>query len=339
MTSSHKDAIKTLANIATSRAEYFGNDAPIITSKNIADEIGKCESTARTAADAVCSLPNSPIKRVTAYRDDGTYGQLTTYKLDVLDPVEILEKFVVIAENLEAKVPSRPQAPTCKDHPEAKVKTFSRQVCATYYPTLERVFSEYDVLCVKNARIGNHVPTVSVPVLIPVKNARIAGRPEAETEADARAAAMQAIPLGRDTVDSWKKFTPKPENLGPILISDHRATPDDVVAVQDEPDWLQQRPDDLPPPEVTCTRCSAPVAPGHKLYCAAHRDEADQVVMPWEHRRSWQELRNDRPACRHLSHRCPPERPCLPRVPLAGPARWRGRLSAPSRHCSSGRVQ
>lgn len=99
---------------------------------------------------------------------------------------------------------------------------------------------------------------------------------------EARAAALIQIPLTRDTADTWKQPTPKPANLGPILLSDRRSTPDEVFAVPEEPDWLRERPDDPPPPTLTCTRCSEPVVPGHKLYCAAHAAEADRVVMPWE---------------------------------------------------------
>ena len=122
-------------------------------------------------------------------------------------------------------------------------------------------------------------PSVSVPVLVPVKNSRIADGPEPDL--DARAAAMVATPLGRDAADKWKQFTPKPENLGQIRFADYQSTPDDVGIVPPEPSWLRERPDD-PPPSDWCVHGDAPLAPGSKTHCAKHQAEADQIVMPWE---------------------------------------------------------
>ena len=167
LTSSQKEVIRALPRIATKRADYFENDRPIITGETIGSEIGKCATTARTAADLVCSLPGSPIKRVTRYRDDGTYGQLTTYELAVRDPVEILEQFVVIAENLEAKQSSRPQPPKCQQHPEAKVSTLHE--CGAC-----KEIVELQPLCAKIVRIDPESPPVDAPVLVPAQTVRIA---------------------------------------------------------------------------------------------------------------------------------------------------------------------
>ena len=146
------------------------------------------------------------------------------------------------------------------------------------YPTLERIFSESEVLCVKNARIGTDSPPVSVPVVTSVENARIAADPSD----DVRAAAMVATPMASN-VSKWKQPESKRENLGQIPISDRRASvvdgidPDAPhtllidVGAPEEPDWLQDRPDDQGPPSGQCIHCPEPLAPGHKAYCSYHK--------------------------------------------------------------------
>src|SRR5690606_38481433 len=97
--------------------------------------------------------------RVTKYRDDGTYGQLTTYELAVRDPAEILEQFVVIAENLDEKKSSRPQPPKCRNHPDAPVTTLHE--CSRCHEIVE-----LQPLCAKVERIGRTDPTVKEQVVV-----------------------------------------------------------------------------------------------------------------------------------------------------------------------------
>ena len=115
--------------LATSRATYFETDAPIITEQQLAAEIGMSTSTAGDAARLVCSLPGSPVERVTAYRRDGTRGQITTYRLATLDPPTLLEQLAVAAENLDAPKSSRPQL-TCPTDPTHPIRTTRRHECA-----------------------------------------------------------------------------------------------------------------------------------------------------------------------------------------------------------------
>lgn len=183
LTSAQKDTIRAIARVATGRAEHFDNDAPIITGQTLGAEIGKHESTARAAAEAVCSLPGSPVRRVSKYRDDGQYGQLTTYELAVRDPAEILEQFVTIAENLEERKPSRPQPPRCPDHPNAKTRTVTRHECAQCGKVLVETRAMSAGLCVQNPRIGTDSPPVDESVSIPVQVARIDDDPEAAAAA------------------------------------------------------------------------------------------------------------------------------------------------------------
>lgn len=175
LTSSQKDTIRALARVAPSRADHFDNDAPIITSETIGKEIGKHESTGRLAAEAVCNLPGAPIKRGEA--PGGKYGKVTTYELAVRDPAEILERFVVIAENLEEKVSSRPQPPRCSQHPNAPVRVYSRTVCGACRKTLASTFPGEDALCVQNPRIAPDQEPVDEHVVTSVQNARIAAEP------------------------------------------------------------------------------------------------------------------------------------------------------------------
>ncbi|GAH36974.1 unnamed protein product, partial [marine sediment metagenome] len=129
--------------------------------------------TGRTAADLVCSLPGSPIKRAKA--PGGKYGQVTTYELAVRDPVEILEQFVVIAENLEEKKSSRPAPPTCQKHPEARVDTLHE--CSRC-----REIVELQPLCAKIVRIDPTATAVDEPIVTSEQNVRIAegGVPETD---------------------------------------------------------------------------------------------------------------------------------------------------------------
>jgi putative DNA primase/helicase len=174
LTSSQKDTIRAIARVATGRAEHFDTDSPIITGETLAAEIGKHASTARAAAEAVCGLPGAPITRANA--PGGKYGKVTTYELAVRDPAAIIERFVVIAENLTEKVSSRPQPPRCRDHPAAQVWDYTRKVCSVCRRTLASTFPGEDALCVQNARIAPDAPTVSVRTTS-VQNARIAPEP------------------------------------------------------------------------------------------------------------------------------------------------------------------
>jgi putative DNA primase/helicase len=182
LTSAQKDTIRALARVATSRAEHFNNDAPIITGQTLASEIGKHESTARLAAEAVCSLPGAPIKRVEV--PGGKHGRVTAYELAVRDPAEIISQFVVIVENLTEKKSSRPQQARCREHPNAPVLTHSRQVCSRCRKTLASTFPGEDALSAQNARIaGEAHPPVSV-LTTGVQNARIGEGAGVEHPAD-----------------------------------------------------------------------------------------------------------------------------------------------------------
>jgi putative DNA primase/helicase len=173
LTSAQKDTIRAISRVAVSRANYFDNGAPIITGQTLANEIGKHESTARAAADLVCNLPGSPVKRDTKPREDGERGMVTTYELAVRDPAAIIEQFVVIAENLEAKQSSRPQTPQCKQHPDAPVLIYSRHICGHCRKTLASTFPGEDALSVQNPRIAE-APQEPVSVRsTPVQNPRI----------------------------------------------------------------------------------------------------------------------------------------------------------------------
>jgi putative DNA primase/helicase len=273
LTSSQRDTIQAIARVATARANYFETGAPIITGESLGAEIGKCATTARAAADTVCNLPGSPIKRTSTYRQDGTYGKLTTYELAVRDPVEILEQFVVIAESLEPKPSSRRQPPTCDKHPRARLTTLHE--CSDCQEIVE-----LQPLCAKILCIAPDTTGVDVPVLVPAKNVRIAG-PESgpEPDHDARAAALLTVDSGRD-VDKWKRIESR--------------TPVDFEAVRrareraenpEPPDWLREWPDreePQPPSEPSpdrCVFCPSLVALGNKIACREHeRAMADE---PW----------------------------------------------------------
>lgn len=167
-TSSQKEAIRGLVNLAPKRAEHFDTDTPIITDATLAAEMGKCNKTANSAAETVCSLPGSPITRAMA--PGGKYGQVTTYELAVRDPVEILEQFVVIAESMEAKVSSRPQKPKCRNHPNAAVTILHECSACTEIVELQP-------LCGKVVLIAPSAPTVAVPVVTSEQTVHIATEP------------------------------------------------------------------------------------------------------------------------------------------------------------------
>jgi primase-polymerase (primpol)-like protein len=212
------DAGLALARLATSRAEYYGTDAPVITGKNLADELGVSEQTARTHAEAICNLPDSPIERVTAYRTDGQYGQLTTYRLAVRDQAELVERLAVAAEKIEeAPKTARPKPLQCQHHPNAPLDAVHK--CRVCHEIVEHQAPMGESLTHSDGSDAS----VSVPVVIPVRISRIAGRPDTDDLADRRARAAQDIQLDRAVADSWKQPTPKPVNLGPIRMSDRRA--------------------------------------------------------------------------------------------------------------------
>ena len=195
LTSSQKDTIRALARVATGRAEHFGTDAPIITAATLGAEIGKHASTARAAAEAVCGLPGAPIARATV--PGGEYGQVTAYELAVRDPAEIVEQFVVIAENLEERVSNRPQPPRCDKHPTAPTRTYSRTVCGRCRKTLASTFPGEDALLVQNAHIGGQPDTRGSTGSICEQNARIgAGTPE---DCDRRGDYVQVARIGSES--------------------------------------------------------------------------------------------------------------------------------------------
>jgi hypothetical protein len=263
---SQKDTMKAIARVATKRSDHFDTDTPIITGEQLAEEIGKCEKTARTAAEAVCSLPGSPVKRVSDYRTDGTYGQITTYELAIRDPVEILEQFVVIAESLEKKKPTRAGPPACQKHPKARLNTLHE--CTSCQEIVE-----LQPLCGKIVRIAPEPSTPVDVVVTPAQNVRVAATPEMPETADERAAAMVATDTGRG-VDQWKR----PETKIPI---DFEAIREARQRDQEPPLWLGDWPDTWPddqlpdPPRCIRAGCSEPCGPGDRLLCSEHRAEAN----------------------------------------------------------------
>jgi hypothetical protein len=127
---------------------------------------------------------------------------------------------------------------------------------------------------------------VNEQVTYGTRNARVAGLPESNDLAARRAVAAQAIPLNRGAADRWKQPEPKRENLGQLKMSDPGAGIFDIgpdtphalsidVGAPDEPDWLQDRPEDQEPPPTLCIRCPEPLAPGHKAYCTYHKELID----------------------------------------------------------------
>lgn len=193
LTSSQRDTIRAIVRVASNRADLYDNDAPIITAETLASEIGKHESTARAAAETVCGLPGSPITK--AWVPGGKYGRITTYELAVRDPVELLEQFVVVAENLEKKKSSRPQPAKCKDHPNAATLAFTRHVCSTCRKVVASTFPGESDLSAQNARIARETAERVSTRSTVVQNTRIADAPEA-----AEAPSVQVARLVPDPV-------------------------------------------------------------------------------------------------------------------------------------------
>jgi len=171
--SAQVDTFIALTRIGTKRADWLDKDAPVITGKNIGDELGVHESTARANAEAVCNLPGSPIKRVTAYRQDGKRGQLTTYELPVRDRVELIERMVVVAEALDAPASNRPRPIRCPKHPKARVLVYAQHECSRCGDILQSALQDARPLCEEVTRIETTPAPVDVPVLYPVHVARI----------------------------------------------------------------------------------------------------------------------------------------------------------------------
>ena len=203
MKSTQVDATVGLANLASKRAEYHQTDSPIITGQQLGDEMGMHESSARSNAEAVCSLPGSPIKRVTDYRKDGKRGKITTYELAVRDPVEILERMVIVAEALEEPKATRPRPIHCPKHPRARVNVFAQHECSRCGAVLASDFPNAKPLCVEVTRIEDGPPSVDVPVVTPVQHARIAGTPDSD-ELRARRG-REAVGIAIRAPDTWKQ--------------------------------------------------------------------------------------------------------------------------------------
>ena len=207
--STQVDAIVSIATLASKRAKYFDTDTPIITGKQLGDEMGMHESSARANAETVCSLPGSPIARVSEYRTDGKRGQLTTYKLDVRDPVQLMERMVTVAEGLEDRTSNKPRPLRCPKHPRAKVTVLTRHSCSRCGAILASDFPNADPLCEEVTRIETPPPTVDV-VLTPVQHARIA---DEFTLARADRIAREAVAIEGREIDPDKRVTP-PESFG-----------------------------------------------------------------------------------------------------------------------------
>jgi len=117
------------------------------------------------------------------------------------------------------------------------------------------------------------------PVVVPVTKRpemRDSGQPlPIDPEFDGRAAAMVAIPLGRDRPDKWKQLE-SPDQEPHVLRSGGEQCDGE------SPDWLVEWPDDLlpePPPLGVCVHGDGPLLPGDKAFCAHHRALID--ALPW----------------------------------------------------------
>jgi len=218
--STQVDTFLALTRIGTKRATWLDKDAPIITGQNIGDELRIHESTARANAEAVCSLPGAPIQRVTEYRTDGKRGQLTAYKLDARDPVELIERMVIVAEALEQPKSTRPRPIRCAKHPRAKVNVFTQHECSRCGAILATDFPNAEPLCEEVTRIETPPPTVDV-VLTPVQHARIA---DEFTLARADRIAREAVAINLRPPDAWKQpgepisDSHEWESLGPLVV-------------------------------------------------------------------------------------------------------------------------
>ncbi len=203
--SAQVDTFMTIARLGTQRAQWHDRDAPIITGENIADENGWNESTARLNAEAVCNLPGSPIERVSDYRKDGTYGKLTTYKLASRDPIELMERMVVVAESLKDRKSTRPRPIRCPKHPRAKVDILTQHQCSRCGVVLKSDFPTAEPLYGELPRIEAEPPAVAGSVVTNGEVPRI-GQPDSDELAERRARAAVAIPSRAP--DRWKQPAP-----------------------------------------------------------------------------------------------------------------------------------
>ena len=149
----------------------------------------------------------------------------------------------------------RTPLPQCQDHPTADVIVRSVTQCATcrkpIAPAQERTIRR------QNEVVKNPPPApVDEPGTYCRQNEVVTGH-DGEEQSER---AAKVIPIGA----SAARLRRQDAELGRIRMT--RPPTQEVPA----------------PPGCTGMNCAEPVAPGDKLYCAAHRAEADQVLMPWE---------------------------------------------------------
>jgi len=214
LTGSQVDAAINIIRIGTQRANYFDTDAPIITGKQLAEESAIHESTARANAEAVCTLPGSPITRVT--KSLGAKKRVTTYELASRDPVEMIEQMVVVARAIDAPTSARPRPVRCPKHPRARIDVFTQRECSRCGSVLASDFPNAKPQCVEVTRIEDTTVVVPVPTYVHVP--RIAGTPDSDELADRRAQGAQAISIGAG-ISQYKTVAfaerpPTPESNG-----------------------------------------------------------------------------------------------------------------------------
>ena len=121
------------------------------------------------------------------------------------DPVEILERFVPIAEALDAPKATRPRRLRCPTHPDAGVMTVCDATgCSVVFsrrPAEPEPVAE--ALCVEVPRIEPEPPTVAGSVVTPVRHARI--EPDGLDELTLVRRAREAVESGGRQADPSKQ--------------------------------------------------------------------------------------------------------------------------------------
>jgi primase-polymerase (primpol)-like protein len=245
----------------------------------IARRTGYSENRASDLARSVAQRDGAPYKwstpREWGTRQDGTEGWITTIEVQPLttsttESLRAIVKLPALPEKPKhggspQATEAREQARRGRQHPDADV--IVNGTCAVSGEDLgdtQVTAQEWEALKHQLGVSEGQHPTVAVSV---PKGHQV------DVSDDARAAAMVAIQLGRDSADPWKQPTPKPANLGPIRMTDRRAS------VVDGPDpdgphtvYVDVGAGDDPPPLDQCVYGDGPLAPGHRVLCSYHRD-------------------------------------------------------------------
>jgi hypothetical protein len=271
-----KAAIKASAQIAPALANTHRTDEPIMTREMVGAAYGAKPDTAGDHLK-VFDVEGSPIRRAPK-----PYGTKTLYhfKLETLDPVEIVERMAALGERLE-KRPTATKTPRCQDHPEAG--RIVNIICAECGQLLDerhvkpRKAKRADNV-EKNSTLGQTVFTcVDVPGNYGGEKRHVAG---SEPDPDARAAAMVGASAGVDRpVDQWKRLEARTNghnsHNGHGWLSQWDAQPSPFDPIDDGPEDPV-----LDPPRCIRPGCPEPCGPGDKLLCVEHRGEANAASPP-----------------------------------------------------------